>query len=246
MPHYYFDLTDGVTQRDRNGMDCADDAAAVRKASLIANEVAAANGDNGRGDLHISIKRADGQEVSRVMVPTIAGPAATGSHRRQSPRAVETDHRHKDQPHVEILLVEDRPGDIRLTKEAFHHVGKPLRLHHAWDGIEAMEFLNRGGPFGDAPRPDLILLDLNIPEMDGREVLARIKSDPHLLAIPTIILTASDSEADILICYRLNANCYLHKPANWDDFDYLATSIDRFWLSKGKMQLRRKPVSAPA
>jgi two-component system, chemotaxis family, response regulator Rcp1 len=238
MPHYYFDLTDGVTKRDRNGMDCADDAAAVRKATLIANEVAAADGDNGRADLHISIKRADGQEVSRVMVPTTQGPATADSHHRQSRRAVEPDHRH-----IEILLVEDRPGDSRLTKEAFDHRGKPLRLHHAWDGIEAMEFLNRGGPFGDAPRPDLILLDLDMPRMDGREVLARIKSDPHLMAIPTVILTASESEADILICYRLHANCYLHKPANWDDFDFLATSIDRFWLSKGKMQLKKKPLS---
>jgi two-component system, chemotaxis family, response regulator Rcp1 len=136
---------------------------------------------------------------------------------------------------VEILLVEDRPGDIRLTREAFHHRGKPLKLHHAWDGAEAMEFLKREGEFEDAPRPDLILLDLNIPEMDGRQVLARIKRDPYLKAIPTIILTTSDSAADILLCYKLHANCYLQKPTDWDEFDYLATSIDRFWLSRTRL-----------
>jgi chemotaxis family two-component system response regulator Rcp1 len=95
-------------------------------------------------------------------------------------------------------------------------------------------FLKRKGVFEDAPRPDLILLDLDIPEMDDREVLARIKRDPNLKAIPTIILTTSDSAGDILLCYKLHANYYLQKPANWDEFDYLATSIDRFWLTKGK------------
>jgi two-component system, chemotaxis family, response regulator Rcp1 len=145
--------------------------------------------------------------------------------------------------HLEVLLVEDRPGDTRLTKEAFHHRGKPLKLHHAWDGAEAMEFLNREGPFGDSPRPDLIILDLDIPEINGREVLARIKGNPNLQAIPTIILTASDSAADILLCYKLHANCYLQKPANWDEFDYLVTSIDRFWLTRAKFP-RRKAVSA--
>jgi chemotaxis family two-component system response regulator Rcp1 len=154
----------------------------------------------------------------------------------------------KNSSHIQILLVEDRPGDTRLTKEAFHHRGKPLQLHHAWDGVEAMDFLKRKGSFEDAPRPDLILLDLDIPEMDGREVLARVKGDPNLMAIPTIILTTSDSAADILLCYKLHANCYLQKPANWDEFDYLVTSIDRFWLTKAKLPPRsgRAPVSANA
>jgi two-component system, chemotaxis family, response regulator Rcp1 len=142
--------------------------------------------------------------------------------------------------HIEILLVEDRPGDTRLTKEAFHHRGKPLKLHHAWNGIEAMDFLKQRGRFGDSNRPDLILLDLDIPEMSGMEVLARIKGDPNLQAIPTIILTTSDSPVDILLCYRLHANCYLQKPTNWDEFDYLATSIDRFWLTRAKLP-RRNP-----
>jgi two-component system, chemotaxis family, response regulator Rcp1 len=146
--------------------------------------------------------------------------------------------------HIEILLVEDRPGDSRLTKEAFHHCGKPLQLHHAWDGAEAMDFLKQKGSFEDAPRPDLILLDLDIPEINGKEVLARIKGDPNLKAIPTIILTASDSAADVLFCYKLHANCYLQKPANWDEFDYLVTSIDRFWLTRAK--LPRRSGRAPA
>jgi chemotaxis family two-component system response regulator Rcp1 len=157
-----------------------------------------------------------------------AAPAISPQHPKRKPVAMKNTQ-------IEILLVEDRPGDIRLTREAFHHEGKPLHLHHAWDGAEAMDFLKRKGSFADAPRPDLILLDLDIPEMDGREVLARIKGDPNLMAIPTIILTTSDSNADILLCYKLHANCYLHKPANWDELDYLATIIDRFWLTKGKL-----------
>lgn len=143
---------------------------------------------------------------------------------------------------IDVLLVEDRPADMRLTKEAFHHLGKPTRLHHAWDGVEAMDFINRKGSFGDAPRPDLVIIDLNLPRIDGREVLARIKGDPHLRAIPAIILTASDSEADILLCYRLHPNCYLRKPAGWDDFDYLVSSIDRFWLNKSKLPRRKSTV----
>jgi chemotaxis family two-component system response regulator Rcp1 len=149
----------------------------------------------------------------------------------------------ENDPHLEILLVEDRPGDSRLTKEAFHHDGRPLTLHHAWDGVEAMEFLNRKGRFKDAPRPHLIILDLNLPELDGRDVLARIKGDPNLKAIPTIILTESESAADILLCYKLHASCYLQKPANWDEFDYIVTSIDRFWLTGAK--LPRRAIAGP-
>jgi CheY-like chemotaxis protein len=141
---------------------------------------------------------------------------------------------------IDILLVEDRPGDSRLTKEAFHHRGTPLRLHHAWDGIEALEFLRHTGIHADAPRPDLILLDLDMPRMDGREALAQIKGDPALMEIPTLILTASDSPSDILTCYRLHANCYLQKPANWDAFDRLVTGIDAFWLNRAKLPRRNK------
>ena len=136
---------------------------------------------------------------------------------------------------IEVLLVEDSPGDVRLTQEAFRDCGKPVRLHLAADGIEAMAFLRREGIHANAPRPDLILLDLNLPKMDGREVLALIKRDPSLKIIPTIILTTSDDEADVMISYQLQANCYLRKPAQWDAFDGLVRSINAFWLTKAKL-----------
>jgi two-component system, chemotaxis family, response regulator Rcp1 len=136
---------------------------------------------------------------------------------------------------IEVLLVEDNPGDVRLTQEAFRGYSKPIRLHLAADGIEAMAFLRREGIHANAPRPDLILLDLNLPKMDGREVLALIKKDQSLKIIPTIILTTSDDEADVMISYQLQANCYLRKPAQWDAFDGLVRSINAFWLTKAKL-----------
>ena len=136
---------------------------------------------------------------------------------------------------IEVLLVEDSPGDVRLTQEAFRDSGKPVRLHLAADGIEAMAFLKREGAHADAPRPDLILLDLNLPKMDGREVLALIKKDNSLKIIPTIILTTSDAESDVIISYQLQANCYLRKPAHWDAFDNLVRSINAFWLTRAKL-----------
>jgi len=136
---------------------------------------------------------------------------------------------------IEVLLVEDSPGDVRLTQEAFREFDKPIRLHLAADGIEAMAFLRREGTYADAPRPDLILLDLNLPKMDGREVLALIKKDRDLKIIPTIILTTSDDEADVMISYQLQANCYLRKPAHWDAFDSLVRSINAFWLTRAKL-----------
>src|SRR3984957_17945682 len=108
-----------------------------------------------------------------------------------------------------VLLVEDSPGDVRLTKEAFHEANGAIKLHVASDGMEAMAFLTRKGVHVDAPRPDFILLDLNLPKMDGREVLAHIKEDDDLKTIPTVILTTSDAEADIVTSYKLQANCYL-------------------------------------
>ena len=141
---------------------------------------------------------------------------------------------------IEVLLVEDSSGDVRLTKEAFRDFGKPLRLHLASDGVEAMAFLRREGAYRDAPRPDLILLDLNLLKMDGREVLAIIKRDQNLKVIPTIILTTSDDEADILISYQLQANCYLRKPAHWDAFDNLMRSINAFWLTRAKLPQQMK------
>jgi two-component system, chemotaxis family, response regulator Rcp1 len=136
---------------------------------------------------------------------------------------------------IEVLLVEDSPGDVRLTQEAFRDSGKPVRLHLAADGVEAMAFLRNEGTYADAPRPDLILLDLNLPKMDGREVLKEIKRDRNLATIPTIILTTSDDEADVLISYQLQANCYLRKPAHWDAFDNLVRGINAFWLTRAKL-----------
>lgn len=136
---------------------------------------------------------------------------------------------------IEVLLVEDSPGDVRLTQESFRDFGRPIQLHLAVDGVEAMAFLRREGAFADAPRPDLILLDLNLPKMDGREVLSLIKSDQNLKIIPTIILTTSDDEADVQISYQLQANCYLRKPAHWDAFDNLVRSVNAFWLTRARL-----------
>jgi len=140
---------------------------------------------------------------------------------------------------IEVLLVEDSPGDVRLTKEAFRDANGAIRLHVASDGIEAMAFLKRQGDHADAPRPDFILLDLNLPKMDGREVLSTIKGDDNLKTIPTIILTTSDAEADILRSYQLQANCYLTKPVHLDEFEGVVKSINDFWLTRAKLPQRR-------
>jgi two-component system, chemotaxis family, response regulator Rcp1 len=145
-----------------------------------------------------------------------------------------------DEMPIEVLLVEDSPGDVRLTQEAFRDSGKPVRLHLASDGIDAMAFLKREGAHGSAPRPDLILLDLNLPRMNGRQVLALIKKDQSLKTIPTIILTTSDDEADVLISYQLQANCYLRKPTHWDAFDNLLRSINAFWLTRAKLPQQKQ------
>jgi chemotaxis family two-component system response regulator Rcp1 len=136
---------------------------------------------------------------------------------------------------MEVLLVEDSPGDVRLTQEAFRDANPSIRLHVATDGVEAMTFLRREGIYANAPRPDLILLDLNLPKMDGREVLAHIKEDHTLKTIPTVILTTSDAEADIVKSYQLQANCYLSKPVQLDVFESLVGSINDVWLNKVKL-----------
>ncbi len=140
---------------------------------------------------------------------------------------------------IEVLLVEDSPGDVRLTQEAFKEANRAIHVHIAADGVEAMAFLRRQGEHGSAPRPDLILLDLNLPRMDGREVLATIKEDEDLKTIPTVILTTSDAEADILKSYELQANAYLSKPVRLDDFESLVKSINDFWLTKVKLPQRQ-------
>src|ERR1700684_2725492 len=139
-----------------------------------------------------------------------------------------------------LLVVEDSPGDVRLTQEAFRGVNKSVHLHVASDGVEAMAFLRHEGPHIDAPRPDLILLDLNLPKMDGRGVLARIKGDESLKTIPTVILTTSEAEADIVKSYQLQANCYLSKPVQLDAFEALVKSIDDFWLNMVKLPQNEK------
>ena len=141
---------------------------------------------------------------------------------------------------IQVLLVEDSPGDVRLTQEAFHDANPTIHLHVASDGVEAMAFLRREGINVDAPRPDLILLDLNLPKMDGREVLAHIKEDASLKMIPIIILTTSDAEADIAKSYELQANCYLSKPVQLDAFESLVRSINDFWMTKVKLPQQRQ------
>jgi len=141
---------------------------------------------------------------------------------------------------MEVLLVEDSPGDVRLTREAFHHAEISVRLNVAVDGVEAMAFLKREGEYAEASRPDLILLDLNLPKMDGREVLALIKQDLNLKTIPTVILTTSEAEADITKSYELQANAYVSKPGQLDAFESLVKSIGDFWLTKAKLPQRRQ------
>ncbi len=129
-----------------------------------------------------------------------------------------------------ILLVEDNPADVRLTREAFREGKIQNTLHVVQDGVEALAFLRRQGPHTEAPRPDLILLDLNLPRKDGREVLAEIKDDPLLRRIPVVILTTSRSEADVLRTYDLHANCYVTKPVDLEQFFEVIRSVETFWL----------------
>ncbi|HEV2681335.1 MAG TPA: response regulator [Rhodanobacter sp.] len=134
-----------------------------------------------------------------------------------------------------VLLVEDSPGDVRLMQEAFRDARVPAILHVATDGVEAMAFLRHEGNYIRSPRPDLILLDLNLPKMDGREVLAHIKSDYNLKSIPTIVLTMSDSDVDMVKSYELQANVYLTKPMELGAFQSLVKNVADFWLRKAKL-----------
>jgi chemotaxis family two-component system response regulator Rcp1 len=136
---------------------------------------------------------------------------------------------------IEVLLVEDSAGDVRLTREALKDAKVHISLHVASDGIEAMAFLDRQGVHAHAPRPDLILLDLNLPKKDGREVLKEIKESAALKSIPVVILTTSASSEDVLNSYRLHANCYITKPVDLDGFLTVVQSIDNFWLSVVKL-----------
>jgi len=139
---------------------------------------------------------------------------------------------------IEILLVEDNPGDVRLTVEALKDGKVSNRLSVVGDGVEAMAFLRREGRFANAPRPHLILLDLNLPKKDGREVLAEVKQDPNLKRIPVVILTTSQAEHDILRSYELHANAYITKPVDFEHFMGVVKSVEDFWLTIVKLPPR--------
>ncbi|HUP17216.1 MAG TPA: response regulator [Acidimicrobiia bacterium] len=141
---------------------------------------------------------------------------------------------------IEVLLVEDSPGDVRLTREAFREANMSVRLHVVSDGVEAMAFLKQEGEHTEAPRPDFILLDLNLPKMDGREVLTLIKAHDSLKAIPTVIFTTSDAEIDVVRSYQLQANAYLSKPVHLDAFEDLVKAISDFWLTMAKLPQQRQ------
>ena len=136
---------------------------------------------------------------------------------------------------INILLVEDNPGDVRLTIEALKEGRVRNQLSVVSDGVEALAFLRNQGPYTDAPRPDLMLLDLNLPRKDGREVLAEIKDDPNLRRIPVVVLTTSEAEADVLKSYALHANCYITKPVDLEQFINVIGTIEDFWLTIVKL-----------
>jgi CheY-like chemotaxis protein len=139
---------------------------------------------------------------------------------------------------IEVLLVEDDPGDVLMTKEAFEDYKLSNNLHVVNDGAEAMEFLRRRGEHSDAPRPDLVLLDLNLPRMDGREVLQAIKSDPELASIPVVVLTTSEAEEDVLRSYSLHANAYVTKPVDFERFIQVVRQIDEFFVTVVRLPTR--------
>ena len=136
---------------------------------------------------------------------------------------------------VDVLLVEDDDGDVLMTREAFEHHKIRNKLHVVQDGEEALQFLHREGPYADAPRPGLILLDLNLPRRDGREVLAELKADPELRVIPVVVLTTSEAEEDILRSYSLHANAYVSKPVDFDRFVDVIRQIDDFFVTVVKL-----------
>jgi chemotaxis family two-component system response regulator Rcp1 len=155
--------------------------------------------------------------------------------------------RYVEQPYsearaIDVLLVEDDPDDVYLTREALASTKLRVNLHVAEDGIEAMQFLRREEGFASSVRPNLILLDLNLPRMDGREVLAEVKSDPYLVDIPVVILTTSKAEEDIARSYRQHANCYISKPVDLDKFRTVVNLIEDFWFTVVKLPPSERPV----
>lgn len=144
---------------------------------------------------------------------------------------------------IEILLVEDNPGDARLTQEALHEGKIRNNLHHVRDGVEALAFLKRESEFAKAPKPDLVLLDLNLPRKDGREVLAEMKQDPRLRTIPVVVLTTSEAENDIVRSYELHANCYITKPVGLEQFIAIVREIESFWLTVVTLPTRNETAA---
>ena len=139
---------------------------------------------------------------------------------------------------IEVLLVEDDPGDVLMTREAFEDYKVTNKLHVVQDGADAMAFLRREGEYADVPRPDLVLLDLNLPRMDGREVLQAIKSDPTLASIPVVVLTTSEAEEDVLRSYSLHANAYVTKPVDFERFIEVVRQIDDFFVTVVRLPSR--------
>jgi two-component system, chemotaxis family, response regulator Rcp1 len=166
------------------------------------------------------------------MMPTTDGAAKT--QRAPKTKTSPMQHSSRDVP-IEILLVEDNPDDADLTVDALRDGRVRNHITHLEDGIEAMAFLRREGAYSDAPRPDLILLDLHMPRMNGREVLAEVKQDPELRRIPVIIMTTSDDEKDINAAYNLHVNCYVTKPVDLDQFIGVVKNIEHFWFSVVKL-----------
>ena len=146
---------------------------------------------------------------------------------------------------IEILLVEDNIGDIRLTEEALNETKLTVNLSVARDGMEAMEFLRGEGAHANAPAPDLILLDLNLPRKDGREVLQEIKNDADLKRIPVVVLTTSEAESDIIATYGFHANCYINKPVDMDQFIKIVQMLEQFWFTIVKLPPRGINSCAP-
>jgi two-component system, chemotaxis family, response regulator Rcp1 len=146
---------------------------------------------------------------------------------------------------MDVLLIDDSEGDARLMREVLSEINKTVRLHVVTDGLEAMAFLRHQGPYLNVPCPQLILLDLRMPKMDGLEVLAQVKTDSRLSVIPIVVLTTSSSEVDIVQSYRLKANCYLTKPTELVDFERLVRTINDFWLIQVKFQTVQPSAGSP-
>src|SRR5436190_600730 len=190
-----------------------------------------------------SASPASGRGAARMTRPPTASPTATRwpeqCHRqRQRQRRGRAVTQFEGERQIEVLLVEDDPGDVMMTREAFQDYKLRNELHVVSDGAEAMAFLRQEGEYAGRPRPDLVLLDLNLPRMDGRQVLEAIKSDPELASIPVVVLTTSENEDDVLRSYSLHANAYVTKPVDFEQFIRVIRQIDDFFVSVVRLPRR--------